>query len=136
MDFQWLRKKNSTSSERIALYLLPDRFVLCQVDMGEKAALPTLKLIVEETFQEGAFAATLHQSIKKHDLKEIPCAWVLSPEQYQLFIVDKPALPDAEIAQALRWQIKDLISYSPQDAAVQYVTIPSHHAASGKIFVA
>tara|TARA_R110001583_G_scaffold65464_6_gene189156 strand:+ start:1605 stop:2567 length:963 start_codon:yes stop_codon:yes gene_type:complete len=52
------------------------------------------------------------------------CHIVLSPQQSQIVQVDKPDIPPAEINAALKWQIKDLVSISPDNMVLDYFDGP------------
>lgn len=56
--------------------------------------------------------------IAEHGLKKTPCNWVLHPNNYRLTLVDAPNVPQSEYKQAIRWQIKDIVSYSLEDMAI------------------
>jgi len=49
---------------------------------------------------------------------------VLPPEGYQIFLVEAPDVSDAEMIDALRWRVKDLLQYSVEDAQLDYVSLP------------
>jgi MSHA biogenesis protein MshI len=53
------------------------------------------------------------------------CQLVLSGAQSQIVQVDKPSVPEAEINSALIWQIKDLVSYPPENMVVDYFDGPA-----------
>ncbi|MEH6823787.1 MAG: hypothetical protein V7629_07775 [Motiliproteus sp.] len=50
--------------------------------------------------------------------------WVLRPHDYSLLLVEAPAVADAELADALRWRIKDMVSFDVTDAVLDYFTLP------------
>lgn len=60
---------------------------------------------------------------------------ILAPEQYQIVQVDKPSVPEEEILSALKWQVKELVSYSPDDMVVDYFSGPILAGGSEKINV-
>ena len=135
MNFQFLHKTHDASN-RCGLYLLPDKLALCHAVLNADNTLPTITFVETQAYQPATFLHVLTNLVKKHALKNMSCVWVLHPDDYQLFILDKPSIPVAEIPAALRWQVKDLIGYPADEAAVEYVTVPSHHAATEKIFAA
>lgn len=51
---------------------------------------------------------------------------VLSAERYQLVQLDKPALAEHELLQALPWQIKDLVTIAPEDMVLDYIDLPGN----------
>ncbi len=60
---------------------------------------------------------------------------VLSPDFYQLVQLDKPAVSDSEMLQALPWQVKDLVSITPEDIVADYIDLPGNAAQPAKINV-
>jgi MSHA biogenesis protein MshI len=63
------------------------------------------------------------------------CHIVLNSQQAQIVQVDKPSVPDAEINGALKWQIKDLVSISPENMVLDYFDGPTQVGATEKINV-
>lgn len=61
--------------------------------------------------------AFLQEEVKRRGLAKSRGVGVLSFNTYGLFQVAPPAVPDAELRDAVRWQIKDLIEF-PLDEAV------------------
>ncbi len=60
---------------------------------------------------------------------------VLSSRQYQILQVNKPNVPDSEILGALKWQIKDLVPYSPENMILDYFDGPTLIGTEEKISV-
>jgi MSHA biogenesis protein MshI len=51
---------------------------------------------------------------------------LLSPNEYQLFMVDAPNVPADELKTAIRWKIKDLLNYHVDDATIDVLKIPAN----------
>lgn len=49
---------------------------------------------------------------------------VLDATGYQMLLVERPDVPDAEVAAAVRWRIKDLISFPIDEATVDVFDVP------------
>lgn len=49
---------------------------------------------------------------------------LLAPGEYQLLLVDAPNVPTEELKKAIRWRIKDMLSYHIDDATVDVLHIP------------
>jgi MSHA biogenesis protein MshI len=62
----------------------------------------------------------------------LPASCVLDPSDYRLQLIELPSVPAEEMREALRWQAKDMVDYSPADAIVDYIAIPPHVNAGGK----
>ncbi|MCJ8319927.1 MAG: hypothetical protein MJK12_09855 [Colwellia sp.] len=52
------------------------------------------------------------------------CQIILPVSHYQIVQVDKPNVPDAEIAAALKWQVKDLVTVAVEDMIIDYFDGP------------
>lgn len=85
-------------------------------------------------------AATYNQSIrsdidlkplvKKYQLDRVNVSFVLDTRDYQLVQVDKPKVPDNELKEAVRWQLKDAISFPVEEATIDIVKIPHNPQSS------
>ncbi|MFD2167765.1 type IV pilus biogenesis protein PilM [Thalassotalea euphylliae] len=60
---------------------------------------------------------------------------VLAPTQYQIVQVDKPNVPEEEVLGALKWQIKELVTYPPEDMVLDYFTGPTLAGGAEKVNV-
>lgn len=63
------------------------------------------------------------------------CQLILSASQYHIVQIDKPNVPDDEIADALKWQVKDLVPYPAEDIIVDYFSGPTLIGATAKLNV-
>ena len=50
---------------------------------------------------------------------------LLAPGEYQMLLVESPNVPAEELKTAIRWRIKDSLSYPADDATVDALQIPS-----------
>ncbi len=55
--------------------------------------------------------------VDEYGLQGMPCNLVLASDQYQIYQTEKPSVADDELAEAIRWKVKDLLDY-PLDEAV------------------
>ena len=49
---------------------------------------------------------------------------VLPQDCYQILLVEKPSVPDAELIDALRWRVKDMVSFDIEQTIIDYVELP------------
>lgn len=61
---------------------------------------------------------------KQASLAKNRCMIVLAPNEYQLMQVEAPNVPEAEIKQAVRWKLKDMLAYPLEQATVDVLDIP------------
>lgn len=85
-------------------------------DTGERIALDCCE-VLEAGDSWSARAELLSQKIRESGLAQARCNLVLTPEHYQLFMMEAPKVPAEELREAVKWKVKDLIS-EPLDQVV------------------
>lgn len=73
----------------------------------------------------------LRQRLLKLKLLRLPCNFVLPANNYNLLLVETPKVPAQELAEALRWRIKDLISFPVTEAVIDAFLLPEDSARGG-----
>ena len=73
-------------------------------------------------------ADLLRSRLFKLGLQGIPCNVVMSPGSYQLILGEAPKVPAEELAEALRWRIKDLVQFPISEAVVDAFLLPEDSA--------
>lgn len=86
---------------------------------------------------QGLLAAPIAKSllksfVEKHKFEKRLCHVVLKPADYQLLLVDAPDVPEAEMREAMRWRIKDLISIPLANAVIDIFNLPADANRAGK----
>lgn len=96
----------------------PDGLCLVQLDGRGK--------LVHCMFYPGKddMATQLHQLVAELQLKGCPCSLVLHPSYYQLLLAEAPPVEGAEMSQAVRWKVKDLLDFPLEQAAIEYFLLP------------
>ena len=67
---------------------------------------------------------TLKQFVQKYKCESFPIATTLLPADSTLVMLEKPEVADDELRQAVRWRIKDSLSFDINDAIVDVFEIP------------
>lgn len=67
----------------------------------------------------------LERAAKELGFERHQCLALLSPTEYQLLLIDAPSVPPAELRDAARWRIKDMIDYSVDQATIDVLDIPT-----------
>jgi MSHA biogenesis protein MshI len=62
--------------------------------------------------------------IAKSSLQGSQALVVLPESCYQLHLVERPEVPDDELAEALRWRIKDMVTFDIDKTVVDYIELP------------
>lgn len=68
--------------------------------------------------------AVLTKAFSDLGLQNLPVNYILTPPQYSMLLVEQPKVPVDEMKQALRWRIKDLVSFNVDTAAIDVVHLP------------
>ncbi|MBU1425322.1 MAG: agglutinin biogenesis protein MshI [Gammaproteobacteria bacterium] len=71
-------------------------------------------------------ASALEKLRRDAQLDEARFTTLLSPDEYQLMMVDAPNVPVDELKTAIRWKIKDSLNYHIDDATVDVLQIPTN----------
>ncbi|UTF61403.1 MSHA biogenesis protein MshI [Gilvimarinus sp. DA14] len=69
-------------------------------------------------------SARLCDCVAKYNLRGLPVTAVMAAPDYQLLLGDAPNVPAAELNSALRWKIKDLVSFPVADAVIDAFLLP------------
>ena len=60
------------------------------------------------------------------------CSTLLRAGEYQMLLVEAPAVPPAELKSAIRWRVKDMLDYHIDDATMDILDIPPPAEAGGR----
>jgi MSHA biogenesis protein MshI len=80
----------------------------------------------------GVTAAALEKIRKELQLDAARYTTLLSASEYQILMVDAPNVPVDELKTAIRWKIKDSLSYHIDDATIDVLQIPSQQYGSDR----
>lgn len=70
-------------------------------------------------------ASALERVRKEARLDDVRLTTLLSGSEYQMMMVDAPNVPVDELKTAIRWKIKDALSYHVDDATIDVLQIPT-----------
>ncbi len=70
-------------------------------------------------------APALEKICKESNVSGHHLTTLLAPGEYQILMVDAPNVPVEELKSAIRWRIKDALSYHIDDATVDVLQIPT-----------
>jgi MSHA biogenesis protein MshI len=117
--------KKKTTGERLIVVFGEGRVDLVRIVRrdGEKPAV----VMAESVLRGEDDIATLVALRKPMALDRYVCSTLLTEGQYQLIQTDAPdaSLPVTEVREALRWKMKDVVSFPVDAAAVDYVSLPA-----------
>ena len=85
----------------------------------------TLKFAVHQATASAAEqASSLADISRKHRLKGLSCIGIQHAGDYKLFQVEAPEVEAAELVEAIRWRIKDLLDYPVEEAVLDTFEVP------------
>jgi len=77
----------------------------------------------------------LGERVKALGISGVGCNVVLSQDQYQLFMMDAPKVPEEELRDAVKWKVKDLINYPLEQAVVDVIPLADDCGRAGQKLV-
>lgn len=114
------RKVRDTGS--LAVVLAPYGIYLAQVVFA--GAMP--RVVRCEYHETGEVTASaLEHLMRQLGLSGADCISLLAPSVYQMLVVEAPNVPINEMKAAIRWKIKDSLSYHVEDATTDVLMIPA-----------
>ena len=119
----WFSLRKAPPSDCVGLSLYAGGFACCVVD---RAANKLVSANVQALTSDAGLADALLHWVREHDLKGRTCYLSLGPDDYKLLPAEAPAVPEAEINQALLWGLRDVIDGKPED-----IVLDSFASASG-----
>lgn len=69
---------------------------------------------------------------KPLNLKKQFCSTLLEANEFQMYVLEAPRVPEAEMKLAIRWRVKDMIGFPLDDATVEILDIPIDKYAPGR----
>jgi MSHA biogenesis protein MshI len=78
----------------------------------------------EERAWDAADPKSLAGVVREFGLKNFQCTTLLRPDQYQILLVEAPAVKPEELKSAVRWRIKDMLDYHVDDATIDVLDVP------------
>ena len=62
---------------------------------------------------------------ERYDLFDIPMYWLLSPNDYQIFLIESLPVKQDEMREALTWRIRSLINFPIEEAVIDFFSLPA-----------
>lgn len=114
--------KRAQKSGLLAVGVLPDR-VQC-ARFAYDGALARLSFWHEEMASGGRGQVLLQLARGGGVKKSARCATLLAPGDYRLLQTEAPAVPEEEIGEALRWQLRDQVDLPVETAVIDHLPLP------------
>lgn len=119
--------KKEKNSGLIGISLQSDH--ICMVSLSDiHLEKPRINFVThKQCLSKEDQSQALQTLIQERALTNPDCYTVLESERYQLINMQAPNLPEDELKQAMRWQIKNMIDYSPDDAVIDIFEMPKKY---------
>lgn len=92
---------------------------------GEKPRVAFL-----QTLPNGSSAAEMRRALERGNATRYAASALMDRDDYQLLLVEAPDVRPEELRAAVRWRIKDLISFHIDDAVIDVFEIPDQRHAN------
>ena len=115
-----LFKKKGSGRGRVGLHLNESGLALAHYDASQAAPLRCCQ-IDQATLETPDL---LKSVVTEWGLSGSETTWVLRPKEYSLLQVEAPSVSEAEMVEALRWKIKDMLSFDVSSAVIDYFSLP------------
>ena len=129
----------NNSSQRLGIALQQQGVSLCSIpEQGQNKASGKANKAKVTFEHEKVSSANFSQAIQSLHINcdlQGTASLVLNEAQSQVVQVDKPNIPASELNSALKWQIKDLVSISPENMVLDYYDAPMLAGGKEKINV-
>lgn len=126
---KWWRKRTSQAGYA-GIGIHPDGVSFVQLEAHGQGAPVAVAWDFRHVTDGADFAKVLTQLAEKYGLRRIHCTTWLDPFDYRLLAAEAPPVPPEELADAMRWRVKDLLGFDIQDATVEVFPSPVKSSAN------
>lgn len=117
----WFAHKKS---RRQVIFGLDDSLLL--IAIAKQGRLFQFDSVVLETINADTLCMAVSMMVERYHLIGAEISLVLSDTYYQLLMTDQLAVPEAEMASALRWKMKGLLEIPSNEALLETLVVPAH----------
>jgi len=125
----WFKNKKTKATERLGLSLSANALACCVVAKAEPRLLSTGVYTLESN---AALTETLARLTREQGWRGLPCHISLAADDYKLLPAETPAVPEAEINQALLWSLREVLDTKPEDTVLESFAFASGISRPGK----
>ncbi len=117
-------KRQPQSLSRVGVAFGPKQVTVAHIE--NRSGRPHLLNCRSAAFEsEKSAPRVLSRLVKECELEGKLCNFVLSPQDYNLLLVEAPNVQSSELRAAARWKVKDLLDGKPEDMAIDLFHVPS-----------
>lgn len=138
LQTSWLRvlpwralARGGRTSVQVGLYRTSTDLVAARVRLDPDAGY-SVEQVETADLRNQRDEQAVAQLVRAGILRNAPAVVVLGAEQYNTYPVPAPSVPPAEMRDALRWKLRDVLPYGPEDAVIDFVRLV-HAQESGAV---
>ncbi|MEE2733215.1 MAG: hypothetical protein VYA55_20520 [Pseudomonadota bacterium] len=120
---QLFRKDKAGSDTLLGISLNPNQALWCLVRQTDQGPQITQTHALEQTFSSPGEA--LKALCESAPVPTAPAHICLGHQYYNLLLVDAPDVPEAELREAVRWKVKDLITQPLEQVVMDVFRLPA-----------
>jgi MSHA biogenesis protein MshI len=121
---QKLLKTHTTCQGIVGISFLPHGMTIAISNYMKDKALKLIFCEFVETKKADDYLSILKKWVDEYKLDDYQCNLVLNIDDYRRINIEAPAVPENEIALAIRWKINELIDFPVDDAIIDYYPVP------------
>lgn len=120
--FTWLKREAKSNQDLVSI--VPDGRGIAYACVAESSS--STPMLNDCYYQEQLSdpCTTLRQLDRQRPLDKSSAATVMQSGNFMLLLMQTPAVEEQEIAEAVRWQIKDQLDYPAEEAIIEVLEIP------------
>lgn len=127
----WLKPRAKKRGHAVLSPCLSGAAAMRVQDDGERA-----RVLAFARHENMPFSADLlHRLASDAGIKDVPLIALLGQDHYQTVMVEAPSVPDDEIRSAIRWKVKDLLSFHIDDAVLDHLPVPGGSGRPPSLYV-
>jgi MSHA biogenesis protein MshI len=118
-------RQQAMPQNQLGLAMLPQGLALASVQRSVGATPRLMRCEFHPLARQADPGLTLRTVVLQQGIEGTASfRLVLSPDEYQLHLVESPDVPDSELREAVRWRIRDLIDFPVDEAAIDVFDMP------------
>lgn len=110
-------KRSKQMARRLSVVVQPDALYF--------SSLPDVELAPSVPYQGSSWQETLLDTLRESNISEVALDVVVNSNLYQTYQIEKPSVPDDELAGALPFLLKDLVSERVTEIVADAVALPN-----------
>jgi MSHA biogenesis protein MshI len=127
----WLKSRTRTRAHAVLSPYLNGAAALLVREDGERMSVQAFSHLENAALT----AELLSRLASEAGIKAAPLISLLGQDAYQTVMVEAPSVPDDEIRSAIRWKVKDLLSFHIDDAVLDHLPVPGGSGRPASLYV-